>query len=198
MNPGYLMDGLCMQRLALLGFEFLKEYIAFVQTILNVGRNNFRKFDKSHKRCIRLTHNAQERGVNVNVIKPKKALSKASEWRHCKRINKGFEFHGMCMRIKEKQMKHKWISMEYNTPHNDIFDSNETLSKSKMREFSQLQRQLWRTYHTNPKLITKSMLNTMNRRYSIRDLQENRVVVSKYTKYRKKVWINKNMKLIIE
>ena len=175
-NPGYLLDSYGIQCLALLGFEQFKALIFFISNILRIAHLNYKKYYVQYKRCERLINNARKQGVNIKSTVIKESLSKTTNWRHCKSIDKSFKWHGECLQSNQNAMKNRWISYQHDK-NPRVFKDNNKLAASKKREFEEQEKQLWNEYHNDPKRITNLMLNAVNRRQSYRDIQENRVAV---------------------
>ena len=186
-NPGYLLDGFCVQCLTSLGFDQFKELILFIRQILRVAHFNYKKYYNECIRCEKLIKNAKKRGVNIRMSKIKDGVSQSTKLRHCKRIDKSFEYHGECLQTSTTNMKDKWISYEHCRSHK-IFDANSKLTAQKKRDFSKREKKLWQEYHNNKQRVTNLMLNAVNRRQSYRDIQSNRDAVSKFT--HKQIFLN--------
>ena len=175
-----MLNGYCVQTLAMLGYDQFKELIIFIRTILRIAHFNHKKYYNEHVRCEKLIENAKKQGVNIRITKPKECLSKSAKWRHCKRIDKSFKWHAECLNLHKYDMKHHWVSYQHCRNH-DFFDDNPKLADKKRRDFAKQEKKLWNEYYENPQRITNVMLNATNRRQSYNDVQESRVAVSSQT-----------------
>ena len=181
-NPGYIIDGVMMQEFALLGMKSFKGIILFLKHILTMGWSNHKKYYNSCVKNNNLTKNAKKRGVKICDRVSRQGKSAATEYRHLTDIDKNIEQHAKEMHIHQNTLKQRWVSYHHNR-NNSFWQQNESLNKSKQKEFDQLQQQLWKEYHNNPERITNLTLNIVNRRQSYRDIQDSRVAVCyKYTK----------------
>ena len=165
-----------IQELATLGFESFKGLIVFIKHILQVGRLNYQKCYFATKQNAKLRHNARERGVNIGNRECSDKLSKWSEIRHLKDINKTMDKHAEQMKMNKYTLRQRWLSYEHNRDSTFI-DNNPHYAKYKQKQFNKLQQKLWREYHNNGNRLTNSTLNIVNRRHSYRDIQCNRECV---------------------
>ena len=160
-----MINGKGMQLLASLGYLHFKEFIEFFSVLLNICRNEHKKYKRHLARNRKLINKSKEYGNSVNQRQNSHDISKHNEYRLFKKIDSNFKEHAKQTKQKQDTLINSWISHKYRTK-SYIFKLNKELCRAKTREFNQKQKQLWNKFKNDPKRITNLTLNYLSRQSS--------------------------------